>query len=49
MSDANRDNAPTPEAALGIFAKEFKELVSLVARSFSVEIRPSDEVQASPS
>jgi Ca-activated chloride channel family protein len=48
MADAGRGNAhyaPTPEAAPGIFAKEFEDLVSLVAQNVSVEIRPSDEVQ----
>ncbi len=48
MADAGRGNAhyaPTPEAAPGIFAKEFEDLVSLVAQNVSVEIRPSEEVR----
>lgn len=47
MADAGRGNAhyaPTPEAAPGIFAKEFEDLVSLVAQNVSVEIRPTEEV-----
>jgi Ca-activated chloride channel family protein len=48
MADAGRGGAhyaPTPEAAPGIFAKEFEDLVSLVAQNVSVEIRPSEQVQ----
>jgi Ca-activated chloride channel family protein len=47
MADAGRGNAhyaPTPEAAPEIFAKEFEDLVSLVAQNVSVEIRPTEEV-----
>ena len=48
MADAGRGNAhyaPTPEAAPAIFAREFEDLVSLVAQNVSVEIRPTHEVQ----
>jgi len=48
MADAGRGNAhyaPTPEAAPGIFASEFEDLLSLVAQNVSVEIRPSEQVR----
>ncbi len=48
MADAGRGNAhfaETPDAAPGIFAQEFEDLMSLVAQNVSVEIRPSDDVQ----
>jgi Ca-activated chloride channel family protein len=48
MADAGRGNAhyaPTPEAAPGIFAQEFEDLVSLVAQNVSVEIRPTADVE----
>jgi Ca-activated chloride channel homolog len=52
MADAGRGDAhhaPTPEAAPGIFAKEFEDLVSLVAQNVSVEIRPATRCRSSPS
>lgn len=48
MADAGRGNvhyAPTPDAAPGIFAQEFEDLVSLVAQNVSVEIRPTTDVR----
>jgi Ca-activated chloride channel family protein len=48
MADAGRGNAhfaETPDAAPGIFAQEFEDLVSLVAQNVSVEMRPSDDVE----
>ncbi len=48
MADAGRGNAhyaETPDAAPGIFAQEFEDLMALVAQNVSVEIRPSEEVQ----
>jgi Ca-activated chloride channel family protein len=48
MADAGRGAAhyaPTPEAAPGIFAAEFEDLVSLVAQNVSVEIRPTEDVR----
>jgi Ca-activated chloride channel homolog len=48
MADAGRGNAhyaATPDAAPGIFAQEFEDLVSLVAQNVSVEIRPTEDVE----
>ena len=48
MSDAGRGSshfAETPDAAPGIFAQEFEDLISLVAQNVSVEIRPTEEVE----
>ena len=48
MADAGRGNAydaRTPEAAPAIFAREFEDLVSLVAQNVSVEIQPTHEVR----
>lgn len=48
MADAGGGNshyAETPEAAPGIFAKEFEGLVSIVAQNVSVEIRPTKDVK----
>ena len=48
MADAGRGNAhyaETPDAAPGIFAQEFEDLMALVAQNVSVEIRPSTDVQ----
>jgi Ca-activated chloride channel family protein len=49
MADAGGGGAhfaPTPDAAPGIFAQEFDDLLALVAQNVSVEIRPAwSEVQ----
>jgi Ca-activated chloride channel homolog len=48
MADAGGGNAhyaATPDEAPAIFAREFQDLVSLVAQNLSVEIRPSERVQ----
>ncbi|HXF73733.1 MAG TPA: VWA domain-containing protein, partial [Actinomycetota bacterium] len=48
MADAGGGNAhfaETPEDAPAIFAREFEDLVRLVAQNVSVEVRPSEEVR----
>ncbi len=41
----NAHHAASPDDAPGIFAKEFEDLVSLVAQNVSVEVRGSEHVQ----
>ena len=41
----NAHHAASPDDAPGIFAKEFEDLVSLVAQNLSVEVRGSEHVQ----
>jgi Ca-activated chloride channel family protein len=43
--DGSAHFAETPDDAPGIFAKEFTDLVSLVAQNVSVEIRPAPQVE----
>jgi Ca-activated chloride channel family protein len=44
-SSGNAHHAASPDDAPGIFAKEFSDLVSLVAQNLSVEVRGSEHVQ----
>ena len=44
-SSGNAHHAASPDDAPGIFAKEFEDLVSLVAQNLSVEVRGSEHVQ----